>query len=512
MQQSHTFGFETHQLTLAIFAFRSSRRERQQPKMESDRPPSSLPKSDSTNELSTEAVFGMFLTLALCLLTQPQGSLLHGRREDWMGKVLFLIWRLNPLACFSEAVAVFIVLGDTVRELWREEQRPNWSHWISRFQITAAALLLLRARVRDDDISVLRLLHGDIQEHENSRSDTGDERTASNCINPPNNLGSVGLDAVAAPVSTSTEPIPGFLCQQSSMREGVVNDGTTSGLATPSVRRPWWAWPLRSSSLPALLRALAPSKIAWDLNSPGRLSSSQLVDIEEPVSIADPSSVAIQRTTTMADAGITMQATPRTPADAHRSTLKESLGSNALSHSDYIVDVFTLISVIFIAIKLFATTLPTVAMAIYIRTAAILMILGWLAVSILLFLLHRRELTDLEMRHAIERAWGLRFIAEPWKDEAANVSFIPVVTGFIILLVSAPVAGYFGYFLIYGDGVSWMRTFSLMPVSWFAFLAFLAALEHFNPPLLFLFCWTFVALSLINADFTYRLIFCVFKA
>lgn len=49
--------------------------------------------------VSRAEVFGIFLTLSLCLLSQPTGSLVYRPHS-------ILPWRLNPLASLAEAVLI----------------------------------------------------------------------------------------------------------------------------------------------------------------------------------------------------------------------------------------------------------------------------------------------------------------------------------------------------------------------------------------------------------------------
>lgn len=52
----------------------------------------------------------MFLTLSLCLLTQPYGSLLYrplsSENSSGFLRRVFFLWRLNPLACAGEALVI----------------------------------------------------------------------------------------------------------------------------------------------------------------------------------------------------------------------------------------------------------------------------------------------------------------------------------------------------------------------------------------------------------------------
>jgi hypothetical protein len=83
--------------------------------------------------------------------------------------------------------------------------------------------------------------------------------------------------------------------------------------------------------------------------------------------------------------------------------LKAALGSNAIAHAEIAVDIFTLVSVLFVTVKLAATTVPR-----YVRLPAAFMVAGWFAVCVLLLLLHSRELADLDMERAASKARRLQ--------------------------------------------------------------------------------------------------------
>src|SRR5271156_4828183 len=94
------------------------------------------PANTSTEPPLTRAnIFAIFLTLQLCQLTQPYGSLLFPNAVGWL-------WRVSPIASFTEGCIIFVYLAFG---------RDNWQS-LKEFRVTAAALLLLRSiRVDDDD-------------------------------------------------------------------------------------------------------------------------------------------------------------------------------------------------------------------------------------------------------------------------------------------------------------------------------------------------------------------------
>ena len=123
--------------------------------------------TDAGNEFSIRNVVGLFLTLSLCLLTQPYGSLLYRPLGDsFSSRFLqraFFLWRLNPLACVGEAIVVaysiLLTLWSAMKEGYRilPSLQVSWRfpfvsvewedgcRWRRHFHLNAAALLLLRA-------------------------------------------------------------------------------------------------------------------------------------------------------------------------------------------------------------------------------------------------------------------------------------------------------------------------------------------------------------------------------
>ena len=118
---------------------------------------------DSSGEFSWQSVFGMFLTLSLCLCSQPVGSLFYSPQKGWLGRFMSVTWRLNPLACFLEAVEILTALGLKAVQLWKDDHGPRFrlrdgdrgwidgTVWRNRLHVTAVALLLVRASREGQD-------------------------------------------------------------------------------------------------------------------------------------------------------------------------------------------------------------------------------------------------------------------------------------------------------------------------------------------------------------------------
>ncbi|KAI9147054.1 hypothetical protein HJFPF1_13085 [Paramyrothecium foliicola] len=82
---------------------------------------------------------GMLLTLDLCLLAQPYGSLLFPQPQTLFGQVVFFFWRLNSVTAATEAMIVMLLL----LYVWftsRGARSPG-----SWFRHGVGAILLLRS-------------------------------------------------------------------------------------------------------------------------------------------------------------------------------------------------------------------------------------------------------------------------------------------------------------------------------------------------------------------------------
>jgi hypothetical protein len=96
--------------------------------------------------VSRANVFGMFLTLSLCLLAQPYGSFLYSRPLSRISSFTFFLWRLDPLACAAEAVAILYVF---LRSWFYKPPLATPPLRVRKdVQLKAAALLLLRTDKR----------------------------------------------------------------------------------------------------------------------------------------------------------------------------------------------------------------------------------------------------------------------------------------------------------------------------------------------------------------------------
>lgn len=117
------------------------------------------------DQFTTANVAGLLLTMTLCLITQPWGSLFFRppRKDDpGIAQLCFFLWRLNPIASAAEAFFIGASLFDTARDLFHRQRvgsfdRINLFDMASEFRDTAAALLLLRTGGDDPQAPELHL-------------------------------------------------------------------------------------------------------------------------------------------------------------------------------------------------------------------------------------------------------------------------------------------------------------------------------------------------------------------
>ncbi|KAK6074264.1 hypothetical protein SCUP234_08314 [Seiridium cupressi] len=114
--------------------------------------PPSAGDSDNGNQFSLANLFGMFLTITICLLAQPYGSVLYIQPAGPIGRAVFFFWRINPLACAAEALLVLYALCEVAWVAVTGSSHQNAdpvTHSIGeRFDAGIAALLLVRKHSR----------------------------------------------------------------------------------------------------------------------------------------------------------------------------------------------------------------------------------------------------------------------------------------------------------------------------------------------------------------------------
>jgi hypothetical protein len=135
------------------------------------------------NQFSRASLFGIYLTLAFCVLTQPVGSLLMGFPIGepvslaWRQALLPLqCWRLNPIACGAEGWLIIVTFAERCINGWVSlpqdaPLRLRLKRLLDKMFVVATALLILRAQYVDESrdwmLSELkRLVPGDGPENE----------------------------------------------------------------------------------------------------------------------------------------------------------------------------------------------------------------------------------------------------------------------------------------------------------------------------------------------------------
>lgn len=136
------------------------------------------PNDGDISQFTHANLFGIFLTLAFSILTQPMGSLLMGFPLDpplsqfrRIALQPVLLWRLNPLAAATEGWLILLLLGENAIRFWRtcSPSAPlpaRLRHLLEELQIVATALLMIRAhhpdKVKKDILRDLRSFPGAI--------------------------------------------------------------------------------------------------------------------------------------------------------------------------------------------------------------------------------------------------------------------------------------------------------------------------------------------------------------
>jgi len=118
------------------------------------------------------SAFGLFLTLAFCLLTQPRGTLLYPSPSKPPGLTLVLL-RLYPPYCLAETAVIIIYLTRSLWCAWRDGHRPklqvtstnkwyqmrlslNLRPFTSQIRMTAVSLLSVRSGKQATLLATLR--------------------------------------------------------------------------------------------------------------------------------------------------------------------------------------------------------------------------------------------------------------------------------------------------------------------------------------------------------------------
>jgi hypothetical protein len=338
-------------------------------------PPAAI---DASNQFTRANVIGMFLTLQLCQLTQPYGSLLFRGISGFF-------WRCNPISSFVEACIIFWHLGAIVFRHWRES-RPSV---LKKLQEVAAGLLLLRGAMgkNDDGILMQKLMTGSFLDKAETVGPTSEENS--------------GV------VSTGQEP--------TDVSQSDAHPTTVSRQPTLEANRP----PTRNNTLPAYDLASEKSKI-----------------------------------------------------------LREAFGSNALAHKELRIDIFTAFAELTVFLKLI-----TVRGDGWYTGAGVFLVTGWVAVQLLLVLLHRREMNEIEMVATVRAA---RTLNGELKEHGPRWYSLFIVLHLPFFAYPAYLATFKPWFSENATGfASWLRDYGerVYPlfatgIIWLAFGSLIIGIQH----------------------------------
>ncbi|KAL8285868.1 hypothetical protein RB600_010032 [Gaeumannomyces tritici] len=305
--------------------------------------------------VSRAEVFGIFLTLSLCLLSQPTGSLVYRSRS-------ILPWRLNPLASLAEAVLVLSCFAAIIVPLLfglaidcTFDLDSSWvtsraeigdlstfgGRWRRRAKLARAARLRLRVETHALAAALL-LIRGD----KGQRS----QKTASGV-----------MDLVAELAASGLFP---------EENQGVDTNEETAGLMAAGARGGETS---RQDENGAPAVAEDESRQTRSAGAdPNRRQEQTTVSTATPPPDTRPSQVA------------------EGSSNSDRAALlRRVYGSNVLAHRELPVQMITLLSVTSVAVKLCVSSLPGPLVA-----SGAFMLLSWMTIQLLLLVFHSRNIRD----------------------------------------------------------------------------------------------------------------------
>ncbi|KAF3920100.1 hypothetical protein AA313_de0201355 [Arthrobotrys entomopaga] len=136
----YRYTYYTHGV-LFIFILCSSALVAAHPTHPQDDPTAST-SSQNLNTLTKANIFSAFVTLQLCFLTQPRGSLIYPGRPVWL-------WRFNPLLCAYETLLIFYLLV-------LKGQGPFGADRRCTLKNKAASILYIRSLPSDVDKATIK--------------------------------------------------------------------------------------------------------------------------------------------------------------------------------------------------------------------------------------------------------------------------------------------------------------------------------------------------------------------
>ncbi|KAL8339637.1 hypothetical protein RB601_005970 [Gaeumannomyces tritici] len=305
--------------------------------------------------VSRAEVFGIFLTLSLCLLSQPTGSLVYRPRS-------ILPWRLNPLASLAEAVLVLSCFAAIIVPLLfglaidcTFDLDSSWvtsraeigdlstfgGRWRRRAKLARAARLRLRVETHALAAALL-LIRGD----KGQRS----QKTASGVMNLVAELAASGLFPEENQGVDTNEETAGLMA--AGARGGETSRQDENG--APAVAED-------ESRQTRSARA-----------DPNRRQEQTTVSTATPPPDTRPSQLA------------------EGSSNSDRAALlRRVYGSNVLAHRELPVQMVTLLSVTSVAVKLCVSSLPGPLVA-----SGAFMLLSWMTIQLLLLVFHSRNIRD----------------------------------------------------------------------------------------------------------------------
>ncbi|KAM7203542.1 hypothetical protein V8F33_002162 [Rhypophila sp. PSN 637] len=357
-------------------------------------------KCESCDEFTRANLVGVFITLILCLLTQPSGSLYFRGHGGFF-------WRINPIASLVEASIIFWYLGLAIWEVVvkrkdafkrRRTWRANAALVLRYMQRMAGALLLIRGQVDspegqrsgddDDEVPLLETL---LREG----SSTDDTR-------PSAESGEAGAVDGDSSEGGRNESEDGIELQESAPTCSGANPGVPGPQSGPSQS----AQTGLVASTPVPLLVQNPAAGSADSQSSALPASSSFVSSgvrRRSTTNLESNPVPASPEDTSGDDESSDSGNNTTPEvfRSRRRLLRSAFGSNTLTaHRESRIASVTFFSVFVIYIKIFS-----VSGAAWFKVAVWFSLSGWVAVQTLL-ILHARRAKARDQ----DRAMVLRFL------------------------------------------------------------------------------------------------------
>ena len=376
--------------------------------------------SDATasNAFSRANIFGLFVTLQICQLTQPYGSLLFRGVGGWL-------WRCNPVASFVEACIIAWSLRKPLCEcarcikisfnrrgrMWKRGHREDGSlvvplPWQEDLCNYATALLFLRGVDDESDGALMeKLLDATSLFNEETQSEHGNDGqsfhpTASGSFSkrddlPPNprpyDFHPTSLAAIAR-AKARGDP---YWAVEAGYPASVAGNSETSQ-NPPYTGNKLQAADSHDSPVPVNANSEANQLSELNATSSNVATWSQ-GSVQPTVTRRSTTELESQPTFTPVTSTTTHSARERTRL------LHEAFGSNALAHKEKRIDLVTTAATVLVLAKLLV-----IHEAPWFMAYALFTISGWTAVQVLLLLLHAREMKEADMLASVQTARTLR--------------------------------------------------------------------------------------------------------